>query len=63
VDGGTKVLIWDEEGFRSWEGVKEALRVVRIIEEKKYYQIRGGQRREVREQREIIAVTTERTPV
>jgi IS4 transposase len=50
----TKVLLWDEEGLESWEGVKEPLRVVRIIEEKRYNQIRGGQRIEVREQREII---------
>jgi hypothetical protein len=54
----TKVVVWDAEGFESWAGVEEPLRVVKIIEEKKYCRICGGRRREERQQREIIVVTS-----
>lgn len=54
----TKVLVWDEEGLESWESVKEPLRVVRIIEERTYHQIRGGRRQEIKQQREIIVATS-----
>lgn len=54
----TQVKVWDEEGFQSWDGVEEPLRVVRIVEERSGRKIRGGPGQAVVEQREILVATT-----